>query len=90
MRRRSTVVLAACLVAPVLAIGMSGCAKSTRTGQIRAQPAPEMKTLDKTAAERKNNWAMVRGTNIRNFNSTVARFFYIDRPSRLTPAPVPH
>jgi len=90
MRRRSPVVLAACLVAPVVAIGMSGCAKSTRVGQIRAQPAPEMKTLDRTAAERKNNWATVRGTNVRNFNSTVGRFLYLDRPTRLTPAPVPY
>jgi hypothetical protein len=90
MRRRSSVVLAACLVAPVLAIGMSGCAKSTKTGQIRARPAPEMVTLDKTAPERRNNWAVVRGTNVRNFNSSVARFFYIDRPSRLSPTPIPH
>ncbi|MFG0276249.1 MAG: hypothetical protein ACF8QF_14460 [Phycisphaerales bacterium] len=90
MRRRSSVLLAACLVVPVLALGTTGCAKSTRLGQIRAQPAPELKSLDRTKAERKNNWATVRGTNLRNLNSALGRTFYTNRPSRLSPAPIPY
>lgn len=90
MRRRSSVVLAACIVAPALAIGATGCAKSTRLSQIRAQPAPELSSLDRTKPERKNNWATVRGTNVRNFNSALGRAFYTNRPVRLSPAPIPY
>lgn len=90
MRRRSSVVLAACIVAPLLAMGTTGCAKSTRLGQIRARPAPEMASLDRTKAERRNNWSTVRGTNLRNFNSALGRAGYTNRPMRLSPAPSPY
>ena len=89
MRRRLSVVLAACIVAPVLAMGVTGCAKSTRLSQIRAQPAPELSSLDRTKAERRNNWATVRGTNVRNFNSALGRAAYTNRPVRRAVRRVP-
>jgi hypothetical protein len=81
-----TPAMATCLV-----ITLAGCGStSTRLGSIRANPAPELHRLALTRAEAKNSLAITRATNIRNARSTLTRALYLDRPTRLTPSPIPY
>lgn len=90
MRRRTAAVLTASLLLPLFAFGGAGCKNSTRVGQIRANPSPELRGLSNTRDERLNRWSIVRGTNLRNSQSAAARAIYVDRPTRLTPSVVPY
>ncbi|MHC4976468.1 MAG: hypothetical protein ACYTF7_07660 [Planctomycetota bacterium] len=89
MKRRAIILSA--LITASTTLTLTGCGStSTRLGAIRANPAPELHRLALTGAETKNSLATMRATNMRNFRSTLTRALYLDRPSRLTPAPIPY
>ncbi|MFG0257858.1 MAG: hypothetical protein ACF8GE_08160 [Phycisphaerales bacterium JB043] len=89
MKRRAIALCA--ITAATASITLVGCGStSTRLGAIRSNPAPELHRLALTHNEAKNSHAITRSTNIRNFRSTLTRALYLDRPTRLTPAPIPY
>ena len=90
MRRRNGLVICLSLLAITVSAGLSGCARSTRTGSIRMSPAPELKSLAGTRADMKNTWATTRTTNLRMLNDSLGRALYLDRPTRLHPSPIPY
>lgn len=90
MQRRIGPVICVSLLALTASAAFSGCARSTRTGAIRHAPAPELKSLAGTRADMKNRWATVRSTDLRMLNDSLGRALYIDRPTRLSPSPIPY
>lgn len=69
--------------------GLSGGCASSRGAEIRANPTPELRTLDKRPVDTANSFALMRNENYRMMRQDMARAFYYDRPSRLTREPVP-
>ncbi|MBX3353337.1 MAG: hypothetical protein KF684_10445 [Phycisphaeraceae bacterium] len=59
-------------------------------GGCRADPTPELQTLSQRPADVNNRINIVEDTNWRMFNQDLGRAFFYDRPSRLTPGPVPY
>ena len=90
MRRPMRSLICLSLFAICASTALSGCARSTRTGAIRARPAPELKSLAGTRADMKNHWATTRSTNLRMLNDSLGRALYLDRPTRLHPGPIPY
>ncbi len=66
-----------------------GCADSTRADDIRADLTPELETLYERQADMDNNGALTADENGRMFPEDLGRALYTNRPSRLTPEPVP-
>lgn len=71
--------LAACAFAAV------GC---SRVDRYRNNLTPEVDTLSMTHDEIENRSAIMRDQNFSQINSDLQRFWFFDRPSRLTPHPV--
>lgn len=65
----------------VAAVVLGGC---------RTDPTPELQTLSQRPADVNNRINIVENTNWRMFNQDLGRAFFYDRPSRLTPGPVPY
>ncbi|MBX3365034.1 MAG: hypothetical protein KF866_09740 [Phycisphaeraceae bacterium] len=80
---------AACLVLGVGAAALVGCSgSSVSASAIRANPTPELVTLHQRQADVDNQYAFMRNANHRMILSDLSRFWYTDRPSRLTPEPM--
>ncbi|MCB9846134.1 MAG: hypothetical protein H6811_09140 [Phycisphaeraceae bacterium] len=75
----------------IAAAGVAGCAtqKSADVWHIRANPTPELSTLHERPADIYNNLALVNNENWRMFWSDLGRAMLLNRPSRLTPEPMP-
>lgn len=56
----------------------------------RRNPTPEIITLGQTRDEVMNQRTVVIDTNLRELHEDAARFFLMDRPSRLTTQNVPY
>lgn len=56
---------------------------------IRADPTPELMTLYERPSDVANNLAIMVNENRRMFWEDLGRALYWDRPSRLTPEPMP-
>ena len=83
---RSRFVVAA-LSAGALAL-LAGCS-STGIAALRQNPTPELLTSVESPTESANSYAIQKNLNLRMFLDDAARAIYIDRPSRLNPAPIP-
>lgn len=59
---------------------LGGCANLT----------PELDTLSQRPADIDNRIAITDDTNLRMLNQDLGRMFLLDRPTRLTPGPVPY
>jgi hypothetical protein len=79
--------VAAALSAGVLAL-VAGCS-STGISALRANPTPELLTSFESPTESANSYAIMKNLNLRMMLDDAARVIYIDRPSRLNPAPIP-
>ncbi|MEO0482783.1 MAG: hypothetical protein AAF138_04100 [Planctomycetota bacterium] len=88
-------------IALTLALGVAatvstGCLysgpKSTEgdANKIRYNLSPELYSTNKRPADVRNALAYQSNTNIRMLRADAGRFFMLDRPSRLTPEPVPY
>ncbi len=99
-RRSSTVTSRRWLALPALAVAftalspllMTGCETSStrRHRLIRANLTPELRTLHQRKVDQQNAIAITFDENGRMFSQDLGRAFMTDRPSRLTPEPVPH
>ncbi len=71
-------------------IALSGC-KSTSADamSVRLEPSPELTTLYERPDDVLNNLAIMVDENERMFWEDLGRALYWDRPSRLTPEPLP-
>jgi hypothetical protein len=89
-RLRSTLTLAA--LAVVVAVPLLGCESEAdkRAKRIRRNLTPELDTLYQREDDIDNALALTFDENGRMILQDLGRAFYTDRPSRLTPEPVPH
>lgn len=73
---------------------LSGCGSSNtasgRDAMVRADPTPEADTLFQRHEDIDNRMTLTFDENWRMFTQDWGRFWLTDRPSRLTPEPVPH
>ncbi len=84
--------ISACLLV-FSALGF-GCAAGVSYGgrehaAVRANPTPELYTLYQRSIDVDNALTIMQNSNVRMYNQDFGRVFYTDRPSRLTPEPVP-
>ena len=85
--------LAAFTLATVSAASLTACGASGpfgRDARIRSNLTPELATLNQTHIGTRNSYALMSNENLRMLNDDLLRFFYLDRPSRLTALPMPH
>ena len=80
--------VSAALVAGALATGCSN--RSADINAIRMNPSPEVMTLNERPTDVRNAITIMWDENIRMANEDLGRFFFFNRPSRLTPEPIPH
>ena len=66
-----------------LATLLVGCAAAT-------DPSVSLTALGRSDAEIAKTYTIATDENIRQIIDDLERTFYLDRPSRLTPAPIPH
>jgi hypothetical protein len=88
--RLSPTVAACCLgLAALLAGCAGGDTAAARYASVRDNPTPELDTLYQRPVEIDNRIALTFDENWRMFTQDLGRFWYTDRPSRLTREPVP-
>ncbi len=68
----------------------AGCSNDRRAVEVRNNLTPELKSMSKRPEDVKNSLAIYFNEMDRMFWQDVGRAFYTDRPSRLTPEPVPY
>ena len=79
--------LAAMTLSPLVACESSA---NRRHRLIRNNLTPELRTLHQRKADQQNAIAITFDENGRMINQDLGRMWLTDRPSRLTPEPVPH
>ena len=84
---RMTLPVAAALAGGLLLL--SGCRSGT-TAAIYHDPTPALDTLSQTDFEVKNALVNTRETNFRMVWEDLGRMWMLDRPSRLSPKPIPY
>lgn len=95
MKNRRFALVASLLVAGTLGSALTGCGstdtRNTSIGHIRGSLTPELTTLAWRPAEVRNNLALAQNQYYRAMGEDIGRvLLYVDRPTRLTPAPVGH
>lgn len=70
--------------------GLVGCSSESQYDAIRADLTPELETLHERQSDMDNSWTIMMDENGRMFVEDLGRVFYTNRPSRLTPEPMPH
>lgn len=94
MRRTTTAAvrsaaIIACGAASLLAL--SGCnSPEGRAALIRGNLTPGLTGLSDRKVDQKNRQAIVNDTNLRSFNEDLERFLFLDRPSIVSPTPIPY
>lgn len=78
------------LAAGVLGMGACSLDVFSRHAAIRNSPTPELETLHQRSVDISNAWTIMDDENWRMFTQDLGRFWYTDRPSRLTREPIPH
>jgi hypothetical protein len=69
---------------------LTGCSGSgTSVGALRSSPTPELRNLTDTGDDIANTLALNTDLNLRMISEDAARALLLDRPSRLSPAPIP-
>lgn len=73
------------------ATALGGCVNgdTAQARRIRRNPTPELETLYQREVDVANRLALTFDENLRMFKQDLGRAFYTDRPSRLSPEPVP-
>lgn len=87
MRTRAT--LAKLFLAALACSTLAACAGRSGVGAIRSSPTPELFNVADTPDQVSNKLALTRDYNFRMITEDAARVLMIDRPSRLSPAPIP-
>jgi type IV pilus biogenesis protein CpaD/CtpE len=80
---------ASVFLAALAASALVGCAGGSNVGAIRSSPTPELMNVAETPDQIANKLALTRDYNLRMISEDAARVLMIDRPSRLSPAPIP-
>jgi len=91
MRMRTSVLL----IASIATLALTGCASPGRAHaadrqKVKENLTPELLTLNERSLDAENRLMVTFNTNMRMFWADLARASYVDRPSRLTPGPMPH
>lgn len=86
MSRRYAVNTTLALAAAGLAVA-GGC---TTDDQVRRNLTPELQTLTQRPADVKNGMALTSNENWRMFWEDLGRVWLFDKPSSLSPTPIPH
>ena len=81
--------LAVALLAGSSLAFLSGCSSNSAQA-FRSNPTTQMESRGESRDEVENNLALTTDTNYRNINNDLGRFFFSDRPSRLTDGPKPY
>ncbi len=72
-------------------MGLTACSgQQQRLSSYRSNPSPELDTLSKSHDNIDNRLTIGSDTNFRMLNEDIGRALLLDRPSRLTPVPVPY
>lgn len=74
------------------ALCLGGCASNKldeKADELRSNPSPELDTMYQRQSDIKNAQTVTADENFRMLNQDLGRFWLLDRPSRLTPEPVP-
>jgi hypothetical protein len=74
----------------VLLAGCAGNKQEAKLSELRSNPSPELDTMYERRTDMDNALTVTADENWRMFNQDLGRFWLLDRPSRLTPEPVPH
>lgn len=82
------VVVSAALIAGAMATGCS--TRSADINAIRMNPSPEVMTLFERPTDVRNAITLMWDENLRMANQDLGRVFFFNKPSRLTPEPIPH
>ena len=88
MRTTTRILLPAAGLAGLVALG-GGC-KSSTSASINHDPTPALDTLSQTDFEVENALVLQRETNFRMIWEDLGRIWMTDRPSRLSPKPIPY
>ncbi len=75
-------------VAAFALLPLTGCSPTTSAG-LRADPSPELFTTARSLEQHMNNQAKVLDQNHRSGWDDLNRMFLLERPSTLTPYPMP-
>lgn len=89
-RSPAAVTVSSLVVVALLAAG--GCASDyseSAAASIRRNPSPNMDTLYQRPVDIDNALAVMWDTNWRMFNEDLGRAMYLDKPSMMTPEPMP-
>ncbi len=90
-RARTATTASAAIGALLLTACSSGQVKHAGdVGKIRSHPSPAMMSLAKRPSDNANTIAIMKDTNLRMFWEDGARLLHLDRPTNLTPKPIPH
>ncbi|MFG0325782.1 MAG: hypothetical protein ACF8SC_00740 [Phycisphaerales bacterium JB037] len=74
----------------VIGAGLGACThRNTSITALRLNPSPETHTLYERPADVQNTLAIMRNENWRMFYQDLGRALYTNRPSMLTPEPLP-
>ena len=80
------------LTVTALALGAMGCSSTGQPGSsyssISGNPTPEWSSMGERPIDRDSHYAIMANTNRLNFGSDLARVWYLDHPSRLSPFPI--
>lgn len=88
---KSKTVRAALLLTLGSAVMLGGCGTSNKQlASIRSNQTPALDSLDMRYVDMANRRHLGHDTNFRNLRGTMSRALFFDRPSRLTPHPVPY
>lgn len=88
--RRNNARFALVAIAGASVLALVGCSsKGTSIHALRSRPTPELLTSVESPTEAANSFAIQKNLNLRMMLDDAARVIYIDRPSRLNPAPIP-
>ncbi len=69
---------------------LSGCGKKLITSKTaRKNVSPSLKTSLRTAEQQRNRTKWIDDVDARQFEDDLEAIFLIERPSRLTPYPIP-
>lgn len=92
MVRGKKIVVGAGLVSALALMALGGCAgknSESKAEELRGNLTPELDTLSQRQTDMDNETALTFDENGRMLNEDWRRFWLLDRPSRLTPNPVP-
>lgn len=86
-RARKLVLAQAVLAGGAFLAVTTGC--QSDVAGLRLSPTPELATLTETEEEAVNEFFVISDLNVRMLNADLSRSLYLNRATRLNPAPIP-